>query len=223
MKAEIMKKAITAKEHYDRLAEAGNGRDDPPELQSFMARWDGPLFYDALGNLTGKDVLEVGIGVGRMARRILERGCGHLTGLDISPKTIAVAKTDLAEFPNLELALADITEFRRNLSFDLAYSVLTFMHIEDKPTALENIVASLRPGGSVVLSIDHSSSSSVDFGKWTVAVSRWLPAQYVTALKDVGCNVTDPVPLIDSWISPNGKRSETYGQCVATLIKAVKR
>ncbi|MEA3265895.1 MAG: class I SAM-dependent methyltransferase [Candidatus Fermentibacteria bacterium] len=173
--------------------------------------------------MTGKDVLEVGIGVGRMARQILKRGCGHLTGLDISPKTIAVAQKDLAEFPNLELTLADITEFRRNLSFDLAYSVLTFMHVEDKPAALENIVASLRPGGSIVLSIDNSSSNSVDFGKWTVAVSRWLPAQYVAALKDLGCDVSDPVPLIDSWISQNGKRSETYGQCVATLIKAVKR
>ncbi|MCK5133923.1 MAG: class I SAM-dependent methyltransferase [Candidatus Sabulitectum sp.] len=219
----MTKPAITAKEHYDRLAEAGHGRDDPPVLQNYMARWDGPLFHDALGDLTGKDVLEVGIGIGRIARQILNRGCRHLTGLDISPKTIAVAQADLAEFPNLELALADITEFRRDLSFDLAYSVLTFMHVEDRPTALENIVASLRSGGGVVLSIDQSSSDGIDFGEWTVAVSRWLPAQYAAALKDLGCDVADPVPLIDSWIAPNGKRSETYGQCVATLIKGVKR
>ena len=218
----MTKPSITAKEHYDRLAEAGHGRDDSLVMQNYMARWDGPLFHDALDDLTGKDVLEVGVGVGRIARQILNRGCRHLTGLDISPKTIAVAQADLAEFANLELVLADISEFRRDQSFDLAYSVLTFMHIEDKPKALWNIVASLRSGGHVVLSIDQPSDR-LDFGKWAVPLFPWLPAQYVAALEELGCDVADPVPLVDSWIGPNGKRSETYGQCIATRIKGTRR
>ena len=217
-----MKPTITAREHYDRLAESGHGRNDPPFMQEYMARWDGPLFYGALGNLTGTDVLEVGIGVGRVARQILENGCRHLTGLDISPKTLAAAKEELAGFANVELVLTDIAEFRREASYDLAYSVLTFMHVRDKPKALENIVASLRPGGRVVLSIDQPCDN-IDFGEWTVALSPWLPEQYVAALVRVGCEVSEPIPLIDSWIGPNGKRSDTYSECVATLISGVKR
>ena len=217
-----MRSTLSAKEHYDRLAEAGHGRSDPPFLQEYMARWDGPLFHDTLGDLREADVLEAGVGIGRVARQVLERGCRLLTGVDISPKTLAAAKEELAEFANLELVLADIAEFRREGSYDLAYSVLTFMHVEDKPKALENIVASLRPAGRLVLSIDQPSDS-IDFGEWTVALSPWLPEQYVAALARVGCEVAEPMPLIDSRTAPDGKRSDTYGECVATLISGVKR
>jgi SAM-dependent methyltransferase len=217
-----MKPTISARAHYDRLADAGHGRNDPPVLREYMARWDGPLFYDALGDLSDTDVLEVGIGTGRVARQILERGCRRLTGLDISPRTLAAAREELIRFANLELVLDDIVEFRRDASYDLAYSVLTFMHVQDKPKALANIAASLRPGGRVVLSIDQPSDS-IDFGEWTVELSPWVPGQYVTALDDVGCDVAEPTPLIDSFTEPNGKRSDTYGECVATLISGVKR
>jgi len=46
-----MKPVRSTREHYDRLAELGNGWDDPPLLQSYMARWDGPAFYGMLGDL----------------------------------------------------------------------------------------------------------------------------------------------------------------------------
>lgn len=217
-----MKPTISTKEHYDRLADAGLGRNDPPFMLEYMARWDGPLFYDALGDLNAANVLEVGIGTGRIAHQILEHGCGHLTGLDISQKTLAAVKEDLVRFTNLELISADIAEFRRDMSFDVAYSVLTFMHIEDKPKALQNIVASLRSGGRIVLSIDQPSDN-IDFGEWTVKLSPWLPEQYVTALEDLGCYVAEPTPLIDLWTGPNGKHSNTYGECVATIISGVKQ
>lgn len=68
-----MKPTLTTREHYDRLAEPGHGRDDPPFMQKHMARWDGPLFFDALGDLSNADALEVGIGTGRIERQLLER------------------------------------------------------------------------------------------------------------------------------------------------------
>lgn len=216
-----MKPTISTKEHYDRLADSGHGRNDPPILQEYMARWDGPLFFQALGNLSKADVLEVGIGTGRLARQILERGCGFLTGLDISPKTLVAVKQDLAQFTNLELISTDIPEFRREESFDVAYSVLTFMHIQDKHKALQNMVSSLRPGGRIVLSIDQFAHS-IDMGEWTVELSPWLPFLYVEALEGLGCHVVEPIPLLDSLIDSDGKPSDTYGESVATLITAVK-
>lgn len=217
-----MKQEITAKEHYDRLAESGHGRNDPPLLQQYMARWDGPPFWNTLDDLSGKDVLEIGIGCGRIARQLLKRGCRSLTGLDISPKTIAAAATDLAEFSNIELVNSDITDFTRPNSFDLATSVLTFMHVKDKRRALNNVVDSLRQGGQVVLSIDNASDS-IDFGDWTVTLHPWLPEQYADVLAEAGCDVDDPIPLIDTWIDPKGKKSDTYGEAIATIIRATSR
>jgi SAM-dependent methyltransferase len=217
-----MEEIITAQEHYDRLADQDHGRNDPPALQSYMARWDGPQFYEMLGRLPGRDVLEIGIGVGRVARKVLKAGCHCLTGLDISPKTLAIAQTDLAEFANLELLQADICDFRRDEGFDVAYSVLTFMHVENKEKALRNIVASLRPGGAVVLSIDRESDL-LNFQEWAVRLYPWPPEQYAAALEQIGCDVSEPVPLIDSLIRPDGKASDTYGERVATLIRGTKR
>lgn len=216
-----MKPTITAREHYDRLAESGHGRDDPPAMQEYMARWDGPLFFEALGDLSGKDVFEVGVGCGRIARQVLKRGCRSLTGLDISSKTITTAEADLAEFTNVELVLADIVDFVRPVSFDVAFSVLTFMHIQDKQLALQHVVDSLRDGGRLVLSIDNASDS-LDFGDWNVDLHPWPPEQYAEVLTNVGCEVDPLVPLIDTWSRPNGKKSETYGQAIATLVKARK-
>ena len=106
-----MKPILTAREHYDRLARMGNDIDDPPEALEYMARWDGPPFWEAVGDPGGKDVLEVGIGTGRIARQVLERGCRSLTGLDISPETIEIAGTQLSAFPNTKLILADVIDF----------------------------------------------------------------------------------------------------------------
>lgn len=216
-----MKPTITAQEHYDRLAASGHGRDDPPAMQKYMLRWDGPLFYEALGDLYGKDVLEVGVGGGRIARQVLKLGCRSLTGLDISPKTIAVAEADLAEFSNVELVLADIGEFARLESFDVVFSVLTFMHVQNKRLALQHIVDALRSGGCLILSIDNASDS-LDFGDWQVALHPWPPEKYAEVLNNLGCTVDQPIPLIDTWSAPNGTKSETYGQAIATLIKAQK-
>jgi SAM-dependent methyltransferase len=217
-----MKPTITAREHYDRLAESGHGRDDPPFMQEYMARWDGPPFWKAIGDVREKDVLEVGIGCSRIARQVLKHGCRSLTGLDISPKTIAAAKADLAEFPNVELVLADINDFVRPESFDAAFSVLTLMHVQDKQRALQNVVDSLCPGGHLVLSIDNASDS-LDFGNWTVKLYPWAPERYAQVLSSIGCEVADPIPLIDTWVTPKGKKSETFGQEIATLVKATKR
>lgn len=212
-----MKPTISARKHYDILAERGQGQKDPPILHSYMARWDGSQFYEMLGVMTGRDVLEVGIGTGRVAREVLKKGCRRLTGIDISPKTVAAVRNELAAFQNMELVNADICEFKRADSFDAAYSVLTFMHIEDKITALRNIVASLRSGGHVVLSIDREIDD-LDFGEWKVPLFRWPPERYAEVLEQLGCRVLPLVPLIDTWIGPEGKLV-TYGSQVATLIK----
>lgn len=217
-----MKPILTAREHYDRLAEMGNDLNDPPAALEYMARWDGPAFWKAIGDSREKDVLEIGIGTGRIARQLLNHGCRSLTGLDVSPKTIDVAKSQLSNFSNTKLILADITEFCQPGSFDIACSVLTFMHVQEKVKALENIVNCLRPGGHLVLSIDKASDS-FDFGDWMITLYPWAPESYAQVLGSMGCEVDDPIPLIDNWIDSQGKKSEKYGQEIAAVIKATKR
>ena len=151
----------------------------------------------------------------------MRHGCRSLTGLDISPGTIEVAESQLSDFPNRQLIVADVTEFCQPESFDIACSVLTFMHVQDKPKALENIVESLRPGGHLVLSIDRASDS-FDFGDWMITLYPWAPERYMRVLASLGCEVADPIPLIDSWIDPQGNKFETYGREIAAVIRATR-
>ncbi|MCU0522317.1 MAG: class I SAM-dependent methyltransferase [Anaerolineae bacterium] len=214
---------VTALEHYERLIDEGNDPcEDTPWLQSYMARWDGPQFFEMLGDLTGKAVLEVGVGTGRLARQALQRGCLSFTGIDLSPKTIERARLNLGGFPNAELLLADAEAFARPAAYDAAYSVLTLMHIADKRHALQAIVTSLRLGGVVVLSIDHGGPW-LDFGDRMVRLYPATVDAYVGWLTDLGCQTHRPVPLIDTWVGPQGAVAETYGKPVASLVRAVKR
>lgn len=216
-----MKPLLSTCEHYNRLAAAGDGRHDPPVVQRYMARWDGDRFHELLGEVSGRDVLEVGIGVGRMARDLLQRGCRRLTGLDIAPLAIEAAREELASWPNVELLVGDIVDFRRDAAFDLAYSVLTFMHVEAKQAALDNLVAAVRPGGRIVLSVDLASDW-LDYHDYRVPLFPSTPDQYAAALATAGCVEAAAEPIIDDWNPPGGKPSPTFGQPIGALIHGTR-
>ena len=58
-------------EHYDKLIDENNDPFyDPPNLQDYMNKWDGPLFIDAMKLDKTKYVLEIGVGTGRLAKRV---------------------------------------------------------------------------------------------------------------------------------------------------------
>ncbi|MCL6603643.1 MAG: class I SAM-dependent methyltransferase [Paenibacillus sp.] len=146
-------KIVSTLAHYEILIDENNDPvQDPPQLQSYMNGWDGPVFYDFLSP-KNKSILEVGVGTGRIAKEVFKRGCQYLVGIDLSPKTLNRARSNLKQYTNLELVNSDIHSFTRPNTFDAAYSVLTFLHIEDKEKALFNIHNSLKENGTFVLSV----------------------------------------------------------------------
>lgn len=54
--------------------------------------------------------------------------------------------------------------------YDVTYSSLTFMHIEDKLTAISKIAGLLAPGGRFVLSIDKNPSDCIEMSNRTVKI-----------------------------------------------------
>lgn len=156
-------KFVTAREHYDRLAEEGHDPVyDGPILRQYMDRWDGPAFIDALG-LTGQEnVLEIGVGTGRLAVRVCP-ACGHFTGIDLSPRTIKAAQSNLSEFGNASLICGDFLDHPFREWYDVIYSSLTFMHIARKQAAIEKAASLLNDGGRFVLSICLEPKDILDF------------------------------------------------------------
>lgn len=100
----------------------------------------------------GKHVLEVGCGLGTAAQSFMEAGAVY-TGIDISPKSIDLAKKRMELFDlKGTVAVADIqTESFDSNHFDLVYSFGVLHHIPNLPVALQNILSTLKPGGEFKL------------------------------------------------------------------------
>ena len=157
-------------DHYDLLiAENQDPVLDPPMLQSYMQKWDGPVFLSAL-NLTGKEsVLEIGIGSGRLALQAAPL-CRHLTGIDCSPRTLERAKTHLAAHKHVQLILGDFLDYAFSSTFDVIYASLVFMHIREKALAVQKAAALLNPGGRLVLSLDKNQAGILDYGSRKICI-----------------------------------------------------
>ena len=175
--------------HYDLLIAEGNDPVlDPPQLAAYMDGWDGIGFIDALCLDGTQDVLEIGVGTGRLALRVADR-CRTLTGVDISGKTIACAAEHLAACPQVSLVCADFMQWQTMQRFDVVYSSLTFLHLPDKRGAAEKVASLLKPGGRAVISLDKSRQTVLDYGTRQLSVWPDDPAALAAHLNAAGMTV----------------------------------
>lgn len=150
--------------HYDNLIDENNDPvRDVQELKDYMDKWDGQLFTDELQLSQEKSILEIGVGSGRIAVKVCGL-CKIFTGIDISSKTIERASENLKEFNNVNLVCGDFLTCDFNEKFDVIYSTLTFMHIQDKHAAMKNVMNLLDDKGRFVLSIDKNNNDIIDYG-----------------------------------------------------------
>ena len=65
---------------------------------------------------------------------------------------------------NINLICGDFTSFEFEEQFDVIYSSLTFMHIQDKLAAIQKITSLMTNNGLFVLSIDKNQNEYIDMG-----------------------------------------------------------
>ena len=172
--------------HYDLLIDENNDPvHDPKPLQDYMDKWDGQAFFDKMELDKDKTILEIGVGTGRLAVRLAPL-CGEFYGVDISPKTIERAKENLADFKNVRLICDDFLSYEFSRTFDVVYSSLTFMHIEEKQKAINKVVALLKDGGRFVLSIDKNQERFIDAGTRKIRIFPDKPEEIKTYIANSG-------------------------------------
>ena len=151
-------------DHYDKLIDENNDPTrDPKPLRDYMDKWDGEKFVESMKLNKNKYVLEIGVGTGRIAIKVAPL-CRGFIGIDISPKTILRAHENLSSFHNVELICDDFMSCVFTERFDTIYSSLTFMHIEDKLSAIKKIASLLHNDGLFVISIDKNKNDFIDMG-----------------------------------------------------------
>ncbi|GAB3171095.1 hypothetical protein GCM10027162_12050 [Streptomyces incanus] len=129
-----------------------------PELD----RWDwgipdiGPGI-EALGDVNGLRVLDLGSGLGRHAAHLTARGA-DVTAVDASPAQHQRALARYPDTPGLHLVCADAVAHLRDADpYDLIYSVGSMPYL-DPDRLLPVLANSLAPGGRLLFSALHTNS-----------------------------------------------------------------
>lgn len=108
---------------------------------------------------TGKDVLEIGVGLGADHQSFAEAGA-RLCGIDLTERAIkhTLARFDLLSLhSDLRVADAEALPYADD-TFDLVYSWGVLHHTPDTPTAIGEVRRVLRPGGTATIMIYHKHS-----------------------------------------------------------------
>lgn len=163
-----MCKTYDVKTHYDLMIDEGNDPFfDPKPLKNYMDKWDGKMFFDEIGDMMEKDVLEIGVGTGRLASKIIGR-CRYFCGIDLSEKTAERARENLGSAA--DVITDDFLTYNFDRGFDVVYSSLTFMHFKNKRAAMDKVFDLLKSRGKFVLSIDKSRNEYIDMGSRKVKI-----------------------------------------------------
>jgi SAM-dependent methyltransferase len=115
--------------------------------------------FAAFEAAAGKDVLEIGVGLGADHQRFAAAGA-HLTGIDLTPRAIEHARRRLALFGlHSTLRTADAEELPfADESFDVVYAWGVIHHSPDTARAVAEIHRVLRLGGTARIMIYHTWS-----------------------------------------------------------------
>jgi SAM-dependent methyltransferase len=98
----------------------------------------GHAVLDALGDLRGARVLDVGCGTGATTTQLLERGASTVVGVDLSEPMIAAARKEVAD-ERVRFELADALELDRPGEFDVVFSRFGVMFFADPVTAFARL------------------------------------------------------------------------------------
>lgn len=197
-------------EHYDLLIEEGNDPvHDPKFLRDYMDKWDGQDFISRLELSKIKTALEIGVGTGRLAVQTAPL-CGRLFGIDISPRTIERAEENLAALENVTLICGDFLTHSFSQTFDIVYSSLTFMHIEEKQAALNKVADLLKVDGRFVLSVDKGQNNYIDMGTRIITVFPDHPDDMRSYIKLAGLKLVEQNETEFAHIFVAVKKEQVY-------------
>jgi SAM-dependent methyltransferase len=136
---------------YDSFAEAYAASNENNLINAYYER---PAMLALAGDVAGRRILDAGCGAGPLFAALRDRGA-LVTGIDKSAGMLALARRRLGDDANLQVA-----ELGRPLpfpdgAFDDVTASLVLHYLEDWGPALAELRRVLKPGGRLIMSVDH--------------------------------------------------------------------
>ena len=114
-----------------------------------------PILLAMLPDLHGKEILDIGCGMGQHAKQYADMGAASVLGIDISEKMLEYARehNSAENITYQRMAMEDIETIGR--SFDLVTSSLVFDYIEDFAGLMRKISNLMKDDAEFVFSMSH--------------------------------------------------------------------
>jgi ubiquinone/menaquinone biosynthesis C-methylase UbiE len=142
----------------------------------WMSDWPGEIdFYREIVAEEVKSkhgvILDIACGTGRIGIRLAEEGI-FVIGLDRSPEMLAIARRKSGHIDRIRWVEGDMRSFAIDKRFDLAmipsHSFQNLNAAEDQAACMECIWRHLKPGGLLVVHLDHVN---VEYISWLAEIS----------------------------------------------------
>ncbi len=104
-----------------------------------------------IGDLKGKNVLDVACGTGYMIPYYLKHKALSVTGIDISEGMLEIAKKKYAGNEQVHFNLCDAENFTSQEKYDVCVIYNAFPHFEDKGKVLSNLSKCMNKGGLIAI------------------------------------------------------------------------
>ncbi len=162
-------------------------------LDTYREHFNNLAFFEFVGSLKGKKVLDAGCGEGRNTRIMASMGA-RVVGVDISPKLIKMAREEETKQPlGIEYhvtSFADLSMFQ-DASFDVVISTMALTGSPHLGRAISEFFRVLRPGGELFFSIEHPCFVTKGLG--------WIKDEKGEESKLTVSDYFDERPEIQEW------------------------
>ncbi|MCP4001134.1 MAG: class I SAM-dependent methyltransferase [Gammaproteobacteria bacterium] len=152
---------------YDDIAREYQATKESP-LRQYVEAFS---FFNMLGDVQDKEVLDLACGEGFYTRLIATAGARRVAGVDISAAMISLAKEiEVQQVQGIEYHCADVVSLPDFGCFDLVTAAYLLHYAADThalQSMCECIVARLKPGGRFVCINENPEQSFADFSGYT--------------------------------------------------------
>lgn len=148
-----------------------------------------PLFLELAGNLNQRDIVDLGCGDAAFGREALLQGARSYTGIEASQAMVDLAQQTLANTLGRVYHQRIETWQAQSEQADLVSSRLALHYVEDLKSVFQEIYTALRPGGQMIVSVEHPIITSNFASLATGRRTTWLVDNYFT-----------PGPRVHTWL-----------------------
>jgi ubiquinone/menaquinone biosynthesis C-methylase UbiE len=123
----------------------------------YREEMNNPAFFNLVGNVRGKQVLDLACGEGSNARILAKKGA-RVVGVDFSKKMIELARqTEKKEKLGIKYYASDAAHLKEFQSdyFDIVTCFMALMDVEEYEEAIREVARVMKKGGRFIFSITH--------------------------------------------------------------------